>query len=52
MKIASADARCYRAPLPAPWDSAMHRITHHELIIARLAAGSGAVHTRHLDGTE
>ena len=41
MKIASADARCYRVPLPAPWGSAMHRITHHELIVTRLAAGSG-----------
>ena len=37
MRIASAEARCYRVPLPAPWGSATHRITHHELIVTRLA---------------
>ena len=37
MKIASAEARCYRVPLPAPWGSATHRITHHELVITRIA---------------
>src|SRR5205807_4015268 len=40
MKIASAEARCYRVPLPAPWGSATHRITHHELIVTRLATDS------------
>ena len=40
MKIASAEARCYRVPLPAPWGSATHRITHHELIVTRIAADS------------
>ncbi len=38
MRITSAEACCYRVPLPAPWGSATHRITHHELIITRLAA--------------
>ena len=41
MKITSAYARCYRVPLPAPWGSATHRITNHELIVTRVAAGSG-----------
>lgn len=35
MRITFAEARCYRVPLPAPWGSAMHRITHHELIITQ-----------------
>src|SRR5690349_5391860 len=38
MRITSAEACCYRVPLPAPWGSAAHRITHHELIITRLTA--------------
>jgi L-alanine-DL-glutamate epimerase-like enolase superfamily enzyme len=37
VKIVSTEARCYRVPLPAPWGSATHRITHHELIITRVA---------------
>jgi L-alanine-DL-glutamate epimerase-like enolase superfamily enzyme len=40
MKITSADARCYRVPLPAPWGSSTHRITHHELVVTRLRADS------------
>lgn len=38
MRITSAEARCYRVPLPKPWGSATHSITHHELIITRVQA--------------
>ena len=56
MKIASAEARCYRVPLPSPWGSAAQRITHHELIITRLATdgkheGAGWSYTVGTGGT-
>jgi L-alanine-DL-glutamate epimerase-like enolase superfamily enzyme len=43
VRIVSADARCYRLALPAPWGSASapEPITHHELVVVRLSTDSG-----------